>query len=145
MNVEKDGFLISDDKLLLDLDVVHRFIAEESYWGKGRSREEMAEAIRKSAHCFGIYCKFPDRIEQVGFARVVGDDIFFAVIADVFVLPAYRGNGLAKWLVRTILNHPAVKGLRRRVLFTNTPDVYRSSGFDIYDQSGVSKFMEHKN
>lgn len=59
--------------------------------------------------CFG---GFVDRC-QVAFARVVSDQATFANLADVLVLPAYRSRRLAKVLLRAVLAHPDLQGLRR--------------------------------
>jgi GNAT superfamily N-acetyltransferase len=104
---------ISTDKTLLDIDAVHDFLANESYWAKTRSPEQTRTAIENSL-CFGLY----DGGRQIGFARVVSDFATFAYIGDVYVLEEYRGRGLSKWLMRTIVEHPQLQGLRRRVLAT---------------------------
>lgn len=135
-------FVISDDKSLLDHDVIHRFIAGESYWGRGRTRAAMDEAIGNSILCFGLYRRVAEELEQIGFARVVGDNVVCGFIADVFVLAPYRGRGLGKWLIRTVIRHPRVSGLRKLMLYTDTPDFYRDAQFVVYDQATASKFME---
>src|ERR1051326_236733 len=86
-------FEISTDPARIDLNRVHEFLTI-SYW----AREIPVEIVRRSienALCFGIYCG--DR--QVGFARVITDRATFAYLADVFVLPEYRGRGLSKWMM----------------------------------------------
>jgi GNAT superfamily N-acetyltransferase len=104
---------ISTDKTLLDIDAVHDFLANESYWAKTRSPEQKRTAIENSL-CFGLY----DGGRQIGFARVVSDFATFAYIGDVYVLEEYRGRGFSKWLMRTIVEHPQLQGLRRWVLAT---------------------------
>ena len=84
---------------------------------------------RSFAHslCFGLYA--PDGA-QAGFARAVTDRATFAWIADVFVLPAHRGQGLAAWLMRTLLDHPDLQELRRTVLATqDAHGLYGELGF----------------
>ena len=67
---------------------------------------------------------------MVGFARVVTDYATFAWIADVFILPEYRGKGLSKWLMETIITHPQLQGLKRWVLATrDAHGLYRQYGF----------------
>jgi hypothetical protein len=36
------GYWASDDRSLVDVDRVHRWLSEESYWAQGRSRELVA-------------------------------------------------------------------------------------------------------
>jgi GNAT superfamily N-acetyltransferase len=75
---------------------------------------------------FGIY----RGEQQVGFARVVSDKATFAWIGDVFVLDEFRGHGLGKWLMETIVTHPELQGLRRWMLATrDAHGLYERYGF----------------
>jgi GNAT superfamily N-acetyltransferase len=121
----KKGFLISTDQSLLNFDVIFNYLDEQSYWAQGIQPETLRRAIANSL-CFGIY---KENI-QVGFTRVVTDKATFAYIADVFVLPDYRGIGLSKWLVQTIIQHPELQGLRRWSLATaDAQGLYSQFGF----------------
>jgi len=91
-----DGFELDDDPGRVDLNAVHRYLAEESYWAAGRSRETVERLVREAARVVGVY----RGDGQVGFARVVSDGVSVAYLADVFVLPAHRGQGLGQELVR---------------------------------------------
>lgn len=125
MEVERDGFLLSTDKSRLDVDKIHKFLSEESYWARERSLEQTSTAIENSI-CFGLY--HGDR--QIGFARVVSDKATFAYIGDVFVIDEFRGRGLSKWLMQVIVDHPELQGLRRWVLATrDAHGLYRQFEF----------------
>lgn len=119
-------FVVSTDPERLDLAVIHDFLANETYWSPGVSREKVARQMQHSL-CFGLYTGE----RQIGFARVISDFTTFAYLADVFVTRPYRGQGLGKWLVQTILAHPELQGLRKFTL--NTRDahgLYRQFGFE---------------
>jgi GNAT superfamily N-acetyltransferase len=137
----KDEFFISTDVQLLDLKLITRFIAEESYWGKGRTESVMRKAIENSAICFGLYLKSEHKNEQVGFARVISDLALFGYLSDVFVLSGYRGKGLGKWLVETVCSHPELCNLKRMTLMTRTPEFYEPLAFAIHPASDPRKFM----
>lgn len=128
MNAEtlmQKGFSISNDKTLLDIDTIHHYLAHESYWGKGMPLEKLRKAINGSL-CFGIYSNG----KQAGFARVISDMATFAYICDVFILDEYRGQGLSKWLMETIMAHPNLQGLRRWSLATaDAHGLYQQFGF----------------
>lgn len=125
METTKGEFTISTDKTLLQFDVIYRFLIEESYWSQGRTREQMERAIEHSL-CFGIY----QGEHQIGFARVVSDLATFAYLGDVFVLEAFRGRGLSKWLMETVVEYPDLQGLRRWILATrDAHGLYEQYGF----------------
>jgi GNAT superfamily N-acetyltransferase len=123
-NWQRGEFTISTDKTLLDIAVIHDFISHQSYWAQGRTVETVQRSLDNSLN-FGLY----KNKQQVGFARVV-TDATFAWIADVFVLPEHRGQGLSKWLLEVILAHPELQGFRRWVLATkDAHSLYAGFGF----------------
>jgi len=125
-NLLEQGYSISTDKSLLDFDVIFNYLNEESYWSKGIKPEVVHKSI-DNALCFGVY---HDK-KQIGFAKVVTDKATFAYLADVFVLEQYRGLGLSKWLMQTIMNHPDLQGLRRWMLATaDAHGLYAQFGFE---------------
>ena len=122
---QRGEYAISTHDDRLDISVILDFIANQSYWGQGRSLETVQRALNNSLN-FGLY---KDK-QQVGFARVVTDYATFAWIADVFVLPEHRGQGLSKWLMEVILSHPELQGFRRWVLATkDAHSLYARFGF----------------
>jgi GNAT superfamily N-acetyltransferase len=119
---------ISTDRERLDLDRIHRFLANEAYWSPGVAREVVERSIENSLS-FGVYSS--ESGEQVGFARVVTDYATFAWLADVYIEEAHRGHGLGKRLVAEVLEHPELQGLRRWMLGTaDAHELYRRFGFD---------------
>lgn len=122
----KRGYSISTDKSLLNLDVIHHYLAFESYWAKGLSIEKLRRSVENSM-CFGIY----HENNLCGFARVITDKATFAYICDVFVLQAHRGCGLSKWLMQNIKEHEDLSGLRRWMLATaDAHELYKQYGFN---------------
>ncbi len=132
----KDGFRISTDPAELDLGLIHDFLSQRSYWARGIPPEIVRRSIENSL-CFGLYHGH----RQVGFARVVTDQATFAYLGDVFVLEEFRGRGLAKWLLQTIVGHPDLQALRRFVLGTrDAHGLYEQFGFRAL--SSPERFME---
>lgn len=120
----RDGFELSTDPARMDLEAVYGFISQ-SYWGRERSLEVQRRAM-ENAICFGV---FKDGV-QVAFARVVTDKAVFAYLADVFVLPDFRGRGLSKWIMEAVDAHPDLQGLRRFLLATrDAQGLYAKYGF----------------
>jgi len=116
---------ISTDTSLLDVTLIHRYLSEESYWATGIPRDVVERSIENSL-CFGAY----DDGRQIGFARAVTDCAVFAYIADVFVLESHRGRGVGKMIMKAIMEHPSLQGLRRWSLATRDAHaLYRQFGF----------------
>jgi GNAT superfamily N-acetyltransferase len=123
----REEYTISTDPEKIDVVMVHRFLAEESYWAKGRPFEVTQRALDHSV-CFGLFRNMDDR--QVGFARVVTDFATYGYLMDVFVLRPYRRQGLGKWLVQCVLAHPALQGVSRWQLKTaDAHGLYARYGF----------------
>jgi GNAT superfamily N-acetyltransferase len=119
------GIEFSSDPERIDIDVVHSFLSR-SYWAQGRSREVVERSLRNSL-CFGVYL----HRHQIGFGRIVTDRAVYGYIADVFVLPEWRGRGIGKALMQTMLQHPDVVGLQVILLRSrDAQEFYRSLGFE---------------
>jgi len=118
------SWTLSFDPDALDLDVIHGFLTT-SYWSPGIPRETVARAIRGSL-CVGAYRDG----RQIGFARVVSDRATFAYLADVFVLEEARGQGIGRAMVRALMEHTQLQGLRRWFLATlDAHGVYEALGW----------------
>ncbi|HEV8367055.1 MAG TPA: GNAT family N-acetyltransferase [Pyrinomonadaceae bacterium] len=128
MNSEwhRGDFVISTDKHKLNIEFIHDFLCNKSYWAKGRSLELVQRSIENSLN-FGLF----KQEQQIGFARVVTDYATFAWLADVFIVDEYRGLGLGVWLIDVITSHPRLQGLRRWLLATrDAHELYRRFGFN---------------
>ena len=99
---ENGPYQISTDPARIDIDAVERFL-RASYWAANRSRARIERSIQTSI-VFGMY----EGSRQVGFARVVSDCADFAWLCDVFLDEPVRGRDLGKWLMRTIVDSPAL-------------------------------------
>lgn len=120
----RENLTISTDPARLDLEAAADLLAR-SYWAAGRSRETIARSFQHSL-VFGVY----DGERQIGLARIISDYTTFAWLCDVFIHEDYRGQGLSKWLMETILAHPELQGLRRFLLATrDAHGLYAQYGF----------------
>ena len=118
-------YTITTDSARVDIDVVHRYLSEESYWAQNIPREVVARSIAHSL-CFSVL----HEKNQIGFARITTDRATVAYLGDVFILPSHRGKGLSTWLMECISSHPALQGLRRWMLATSDAHgLYAQFGF----------------
>ncbi|MEP7317455.1 MAG: GNAT family N-acetyltransferase [Panacibacter sp.] len=140
-HASKDDYLILTDAAKLNIDVIYQYLTEESYWAKGIPRSTVERSIENSI-CFGVYCNN----EQIGFARVISDKATFAYLGDVFILPAHRGKGLSKWLMKTIHAHPELQNLRRWWLGTkDAHGLYEQFGWTRITDDVSKRFMQKHN
>ena len=121
-----DGYWVSDDADLLDVDLVHEWLSTLSYWAEGRPRQTTQKAIARSLN-LGLY---DANGAQAGFCRWVTDGATFGWLCDVFVDPGHRGHGLGVFLVRVATGHPEVQGLRFLLGTKDAHELYRKFGFD---------------
>ncbi|MGO4881168.1 MAG: GNAT family N-acetyltransferase [Bryobacteraceae bacterium] len=133
---ERDEYSISTDPARLDIALIHEYLSGSAYWAIGRPLDVVRRSIENSLS-FGVY----KGNLQIGFARVVTDYATFAWLADVFVLPEFRGQGLGKWLIEVVGGHPRLQGLRRWILATkDAHGLYAQYGFT--PMSAPERFME---
>ena len=121
----RGDFLVSTDPELLDLDAIHSFLFQ-SYWARGLPHDLVAKSIENTLN-FGVF----DKAEQIGYANVVTDYTHFAYVQNVFILDAYQGNGLGRWLMECIVTTLQAHGIRRIILVTrDAQKFYHKCGFD---------------
>ena len=138
LEVQQDDYLISTDKAKLDIAFIHHFLSTESYWAKNIPIETVRKSIEGSL-CFGLYSSG----KQIGFARVITDGATFGYLADVFIDSSHRGKGLSKWLMKTLMSHPDLQGLRRISLATkDAHSLYEQFGFTPLNDA--DRFMQIK-
>jgi GNAT superfamily N-acetyltransferase len=120
-------FYSSTDKKKLDLDMIHDYLSNRSYWARNRSLDKVKKSIEHSL-CYGIYNK---ENKQIGFARVVTDYAVFAWILDLFILEEYQGKGGGKMLMKAIMENPELQDLHRWGLGTrDAHGLYKQFGFE---------------
>ena len=124
-----NDYFISTDKTRLDIPLIHKFLSQEAYWCRNIPIDIVQRSIENSV-CFGVY----QAENQVGFARVITDFATFGYLADVFILPEHRGQGLSKQLMAFIMSYPPLQGLRRLMLVTyDAHGLYEQFGFKPID------------
>jgi predicted N-acetyltransferase YhbS len=119
------GYELDDDPARVDVDAVHDYLANHSYWAEGRSRETVERLVREATRVVGVYL---DGV-QVGFARAFSDGVALAYLADVYVLSEHRGRGLGVELVREIVEHGPLAGVKWILHTRDAHDLYRRFGF----------------
>jgi GNAT superfamily N-acetyltransferase len=126
-----EAWELSVDPRRLQLDRVAAWL-RSSYWSPD-IRPDIVERAFANSLSIGAYAASG---EQVGVARAVTDQATFAWLCDVFVDEAARGRGIAKAMVRALLDDPRLTTLRRWCLATrDAHEVYQPLGFVPLDAS----------
>jgi N-acetylglutamate synthase-like GNAT family acetyltransferase len=128
----EEKYYISEDKNKIDVDFVHDYLSNQSYWAKGRSRLDVLKTIKNSL-CFSVFNRSDT---QIGFARVISDMVVIAYIMDVFIVEENKGKGIGKDLIRYIVNHPDLKNVTEISLKTkDAHSLYKKLGFELINDS----------
>jgi GNAT superfamily N-acetyltransferase len=125
-----DGIELDDDPERVDVDAVHDYLANESYWAEGRPRETVERLVREASRVVGLYAGE----RQVGFARAFTDGASAVYLADVYVLPEHRGRGLGLELVREMVERSPWTGHKWLLHTKDAHALYRKLGFDDPDE-----------
>jgi GNAT superfamily N-acetyltransferase len=120
-----DGYELDDDPARVDVDAVHDYLANESYWAEGRSRETVERLVREATRVVGVYYEG----SQVGFARAFSDGCALAYLADVYMLREHRGRGLGVELVREMVENGRLADVKWVLHTSDAHDLYRRFGF----------------
>lgn len=114
-------------KSQIDLDQLQALFKLGAFWAKERSSEDLSIAIANSEPVISVW----DEERLIGFARATSDGIYRATIWDVVIHPDYRGAGLGRKLVETVLSHPRMNRVERVYLMTTHQQrFYERIGFE---------------
>ena len=133
MKTEHNGFVISDEKNMIQIDRVFEML-RKTYWAQNRARETMEKTIENS-FCFGIYKEG----RQVGFARCVTDYCTVYYLADVVVDEEHRGQGLGKALVKFLTEHEVFAPLGGLLNTRDAHGLYEQFGFERDAESAMRR------
>lgn len=123
MEVQYNGYVISDDSQRIDVSTVIDFLAT-SYWGNKRSPERIRTSIQHST-CYGVY----DQDKMIAFARLITDGATTYYLCDVFVLEDYRGQGISKKLIEVITSAPELEWMSGVLATLDAHGLYAKYGF----------------
>jgi GNAT superfamily N-acetyltransferase len=128
---QREGeYYVSSDPDKIDMEFIYNWLSGESYWNKNIPFELFKRYIDHS-FCFGVY---HDQVGQVGFGRTITDFTTFAWVSDVFITKEHRGKGLSVLLMKTMMEHPEMRIIRRWMLGTDhAHGLYRKLGFTDLD------------
>lgn len=98
------------------------------FWSPGITENEILKGIKNSALAVGAYAEDG---RQIGFLRVISDQVRFAYLLDVVVHDDFRRQGIGRKMVQFALTHPELKDVYQWLLVTrDAHGVYGKCGFE---------------
>jgi len=125
---------IDDDQWRLDMDRIVAWLAE-SYWAGTQSEA----AVRRSWDAAGVTLGLYHGDRMIGCVRAITDFTRFAYLSDAYIEPEYRGHGLGRWLVQTMLDHPDVPRVRWVLHTKDAHGLYCQLGFLPADETVMQR------
>ncbi len=116
-------YIITDEREKVDVDKLHEMLSK-TYWAANRTKDTTIKSLDKVI-CFSMYYNN----EQIGFARVITDEVVFSWICDIIVEEKFRGKGLGSWLMECVMNHPKIKNTRQALSTSSAYGLYEKCGF----------------
>lgn len=134
MHWQHGDFSLTDETQRLDLAAVTALL-RSTYWAADRSPETIERSLCHSLN-FGLF----HGAKQVGFARVVTDRATVGYLCDVVIADAHRGQGIGKWLLTCILEHPELRGCRIDLFTKDAQEFYRTFGFGPHKYTNMVRY-----
>lgn len=104
---------------------------QHAYWADERTKGSIEKMMRNTEVFLGLRDKSKNKL--IGMTRVVTDFTYHAMIVDVIIHKAYRGNGLGERLISETVGHPSLIHMDSYELYCKKEliDFYQKNGFDI--------------
>lgn len=115
---------------------------QNEWWTETRTLEETRSAVNGSQVCIAL---LDEKDKLIGFARVLTDFTFKALIFDVIVAQQARKLGLGDLLIKQIKEYPGLAGIKHFELYC-LPEMfsfYQKHGFS--EQVGKIQLMRFSN
>lgn len=103
-----------DSPTAVDFEQLLALLKSSAFWAQNRTIADLKVAIANSNPVITVW----DGNWLVGHARATSDVVYRAAIWDVVIAPEYRGSGLGRKLVQTVLAHPRVCHAEKVYLMT---------------------------
>lgn len=119
------NIIISDDKSKFPVEKAIELL-HTSYWAEKREADVIRKSIENSI-VFGVYTE--DSKDLIGMARVITDFATTFYLADVILDEKYRGNGIGKKLISTIVSDKRFSSLLGILVTRDAHGLYEHFGF----------------
>ena len=87
----------------------------QAWWCRDRRREDVRRMLQHTDTLVGF--QDVDSHKLVGFARVLTDHVYKALVFDVIVAESHRGQDIGRALMDAILTHPVLRAVEHIELY----------------------------
>ncbi|MBR8826375.1 MAG: GNAT family N-acetyltransferase [Gomphosphaeria aponina SAG 52.96 = DSM 107014] len=124
----KEKFLFTSDRQIDPYELQSLF--EAVGWHR-RPLDKVQKALTRSFLVVAIWEISNSPHQLIGFARVVSDSVFDAIIWDMMIHPDFQGRGLGKKSIEYLVTKLRAEGIQNIILFASpsVADFYHSLGF----------------
>ena len=123
MDWTHNEFVLTDDANHIDLAKTQALL-RDTYWGVRRPPDVVAKMLEHSLSFVLLH-----RDYQIGFGRVVTDYTVFSWVADIVIDAPHRGQGLGKWMMNCIVEHPKIRHTQMVLQTRDAHSLYEKYGF----------------
>lgn len=126
VNIDYGDYLITTCKTTMHVGAIHKWLSENSFWANGTSYTEVEIAFH-SSFCAGVLFNG----DQIGYARLVTDYVYFGYLRDVYIEESHRNKGLGKRMIEVMLSLNWVQRLKHIELSSrDAKSLYKKLGFE---------------
>lgn len=128
-NENRGDFFLTTDQSAFDFNAIHQFFAH-TYWANHLHLDDIKTSFKNSLGVAVFKINADQTKTQVAVARMITDYVTFGFFDDVFVLEQFRGYGLAKWMMQSVIEHRTLKKIPHFCLGTRyAHGLYHKCGF----------------
>jgi GNAT superfamily N-acetyltransferase len=141
VQITTGDFEFDDDPARVDRDRLWKFLSQEAYWGRWRTRPVIEQQLDSAWRVVGVYQKATGIM--VGFARAISDGVGFAYLADVYIDKDFRGQGLGVELVDVMIEQGPGASFRWTLHTSDAHGLYQRFGFSQPDRTYLERPGRH--
>ena len=117
------------------------FLNENTFWAKGRNKQQICTMLSHSAVVISLW----EKNRLIGFGRATSDLVFRAVLWDVVIASDYQGLGMGKLIIEAILTNKKINSVEKIYLMTtNSSEFYKQLGFKMNHEQSLLILNQNK-
>tara|TARA_E500000331_G_scaffold343592_1_gene378614 strand:- start:263 stop:721 length:459 start_codon:yes stop_codon:yes gene_type:complete len=114
-------------RLVKGLQKLTALLNEETFWAKSRNYQALRKMLLNSTEIISVW----NENCLIGFGRATSDKIYRAVLWDIVVKSEFKGFGIGKLIVESLINQKSIKNVEKIYLMTTKESAfYMKLGFN---------------